>query len=94
MVLQTFHQSLFDCIFSVATIITKLSAFFVLAGAFKPFTCSVSLSLSLCVCVCVCVFMSIHSEGFIYLGLEFQGTDQQCCLEDVPFLGQVPSLLL
>ena len=43
---------------------------------------------------CVCVFMSIHLEGFICLGLEFQGTDQRCCVEDVIFLCQVPSLIL
>ena len=46
------------------------------------------------VCVCVCVFASIHRESFICLGLEFQGTDQRCCVEDVSFLCQVPSSLL
>ena len=56
-------------------------------------------SISLCVeelllCVCVCVFTSIHLEGFIHLGLEVQGTDQRCCVEDVIFLCQVPSLIL
>ena len=48
----------------------------------------------LCVCVCVCVFTSIHLEGFICLGLEVQGTDQRCCVEDVIFLCQVPSSIL
>ena len=32
-----------------------------------------------CACVCLCVslsvFRSIHHEVFIYVGLEFQGTD-------------------
>ena len=37
----------------------------------------------MCVCVCVCVFTSIYHEGFICLGLEFKGTDQRCCVEDV-----------
>ena len=48
-----------------------------------------------CVCVCVCVYvcMSIHSEDFIWLGLEFQETDQRCGIEDVSFLCQVPSSL-
>ena len=49
---------------------------------------------SLSLCVCVCVFTSIHHEGFICLGLEFQGTDQQCFVEDVSLLCQVPSSLL
>ena len=53
-----------------------------------------SLSLSVCVCVCVCVFTSIHHEGFICLGLEFHGTDQQCFVEDVSLLCQVPLSLL
>ena len=43
---------------------------------------------------CVCVFTSIHLEGFICLGLEVQGTDQRCCVEDVIFLCQVPSTIL
>ena len=47
-----------------------------------------------CVCVCVCVFTSIHLESFICLGLEVQGTDQRCCVEDVIFLCQVPSTIL
>ena len=42
----------------------------------------------------VCVFTSIHHEDFICLGLEFQGTDQQCCVEDVTFLCQVLLSLL
>ena len=46
-----------------------------------------------CVCVCVCVFTSIHLEGFICLGLEVQGTDQRCCVEDI-FLCQFPSSIL
>ena len=37
---------------------------------------------------------SIHQEGFICLELEFHRTDQQCFVEDVSFLWQVPSLLL
>ena len=42
----------------------------------------------------VCVFTSIHREGFICLNqLEYQGTDQQCYVEDVDFLCQVPSSL-
>ena len=45
-------------------------------------------------CVCLCVFTSIHREGFISLGLEFQGTDQRRCVKDVSFLFQVPSSLL
>ena len=45
-------------------------------------------------CVCVFVFTSIHCEGFIYLGLEIQGTDQQCCVEDISFLCQVSLSLL
>ena len=37
-----------------------------------------------CVCVCMYVCTSIHREGFICLDqLEYQGTDQRCCLEDV-----------
>ena len=44
--------------------------------------------------VCVCVFTSIHLEGFICLGLEVQGTDQRCCVEDVIFLCQFPSSIL
>ena len=37
-----------------------------------------------CVYVCVCVCTSIHREGFICLDqLEYQGTDQRCCVEDV-----------
>ena len=44
--------------------------------------------------LCVCVFTSIHLEGFICLGLEVQGTDQRCCVEDVIFLCQVPSSIL
>ena len=40
------------------------------------------------------VFTSIHREGFICLGLKFSGTDQRCCVEDVSFLCQVPSVLL
>ena len=48
-----------------------------------------------CVCLCVCVFPSIHGEGFICLEqLEYQGTDQRCCVEDASFLHQVPSLPL
>ena len=47
-----------------------------------------------CVCVCVCVCTSIHLEGFICLGLEVQGTDQRCCVEDVIFLCLVPSSIL
>ena len=47
-----------------------------------------------CLDACMCVFTSIHREGFICLGLEFQGTDQRCCVEDVTFLCQVPSLIL
>ena len=40
-----------------------------------------------CMCVCVCVCVSIHREGFICLDqLEYQGTDQQCCVEDATFL--------
>ena len=51
----------------------------------------------LCVCVRVrvCVCTSVHREGFICLDhLDFQGTDQQCFVEDVHFLRQVTSLLL
>ena len=49
----------------------------------------------MCVCVCVCVFMSIHHEGSMCLEqLECQGTDQQCCVEEVFFLRQVPSFIL
>ena len=44
--------------------------------------------------VCVCVFTSIHLEGFIYLGLVVQDTDQRCCVEDAFFLYQVPSSIL
>ena len=40
----------------------------------------------------VCVF--IQRERFISLGIRFQGTDQRCCVEDVSFLCQVPSLIL
>ena len=52
-----------------------------------------------CVCVCVCVpacvvHMHIHHEEFICLGFEFQRTDLRCCVEEVSFLCQVPSLLL
>ena len=50
-----------------------------------------------CVCVCVCVFVcnSIHSEGFICLDqLDYQGTDQWCCVEDVYFLCYVLVSLL
>ena len=43
---------------------------------------------------CVCVFTSIHLEGFICLGLEVQGTDQRCCVEEVIFLCLVPSSIL
>ena len=39
-----------------------------------------------CMCMCVCVLTSIHREGFICLGLEFPGTDQQFCVEDISFL--------
>ena len=46
------------------------------------------------VCMSVCVFACIHLEGFICLGLEAQGTDQRCCVEDVIFLCQVPSTIL
>ena len=59
--------------------------------AFAPY---VPTRLRAFVCVCVCVFTSIHREGFICLGLEFQGTDQQCCVEDVSFLCQVSSSIL
>ena len=45
-------------------------------------------------CVCLCVFTSIHREGFISLGLEFQGTDQRRFVKDASFLCQVPSSLL
>ena len=56
---------------------------------------SILVRVCVCVCVCVCVlFTTIHREGFIYLGLEFQGTDQQYCVEDVAFLCQVPSSIL
>ena len=41
-------------------------------------------------CVCLCVFTSIHREGFLCLGLEFQGTDQRCCIEDITSLCLVP----
>ena len=47
-----------------------------------------------CVCVCVwlCVFTSFHREGFICLDhLRYQGTDQQCCADDVGFLCRFPS---
>ena len=44
--------------------------------------------------LCVCVFTSIHLEGFICLGLDVQGTDQRCCVEDVIFLCQFPSSIL
>ena len=47
-----------------------------------------------CLCLCVCVFTSIHCEGVICLGLEIQGTDQQCCVEDISFLCQVSLSLL
>ena len=48
-----------------------------------------------CVYVCVYVFTSIHCEGFICLDqLEYQGTDQRCCVENVSFLCQVLSSLL
>ena len=48
-----------------------------------------------CVCVCACVFVYIHREGVIYLKqFKYQGTDQQCCIEEVSFLRQVPSSLL
>ena len=44
---------------------------------------------------CVCVCMSIHHKGFICLDqLENQGTDQQCSVEEVYFICQVPSSLL
>ena len=36
----------------------------------------------------------MHREGFICLGLKFQGIDERCCVEDVSFLCQVPSSLL
>ena len=43
-------------------------------------------------CVCVCVSTSIHRVDFICLDqLEVQGIDQQCYVEDVFFLCQVPS---
>ena len=42
-------------------------------------------------CMCVLVFTSFHREGFIALELEFQGTDQRCCVENVPLLCWVPS---
>ena len=43
----------------------------------------------------VTVFTLIHREGFICLEqLECQGTDQQCCVEDVSFVRQVLSSLL
>ena len=55
----------------------------------------VCVCLCVCVCVCVCVLTSIHREGFICLNqLGYQGTDQQCYVEDVNFLCQVPSSLL
>ena len=42
----------------------------------------------------VYVFTSIHRKGFICLGqLESEETDQRCCVEDVSFFRQVPSLL-
>ena len=46
-----------------------------------------------CVCMCVCTF--IHHEAFICLDqLGYQGTDQQCYVEDIEFLCWFPSLLL
>ena len=46
-------------------------------------------------CICVCVFTSIHREGFIWLKqLEYQRTDQQCCVKDNSFLHQVTSWLI
>ena len=38
--------------------------------------------------VYVCVFTFMHLEGFICLGLEFQGIYQRCCVEDISFLCQ------
>ena len=43
----------------------------------------------------VCVSASIHREVFTCLDqLDYQGTGQRCCVEDVFFLWQVPSSLL
>ena len=48
-----------------------------------------------CLCVYVCVFTSIHREDFICLDhLEYQGTEQRYCVEDISSLRQVPSSLL
>ena len=55
------------------------------AGVVGVFVC-VCVCVSVCVCVCVYVFTSIHREGIIFLGLEFQDTDQRCCIEEVSFL--------
>ena len=45
-----------------------------------------STQLVICVCMCVCVCTSIQRKGFICMDqLECQGTDQQCCVEDVYF---------
>ena len=59
-------------------------------------TCTADARARVCVCVCVyvCVFTSIHLEGFIFLGLEVQGTDQRFCVEDVISLCQFPSSTL
>ena len=43
-----------------------------------------------CVCVCVCVCL----RPFTVKDWDCQGTDQQCCVEDVGFLCRFPSSLL
>ena len=53
----------------------------------------VCVCVDVCVCMCVCTF--IHHEAFICLDqLGYQGTDQQCYVEDIEFLCWFPSLLL
>ena len=48
-----------------------------------------------CVCVCVCVSTFIYRESFICLDqMGYQGTDQQCYVEDVEFLYRLPLSLL
>ena len=44
--------------------------------------------------VYVCVFTSIPCDDFFCLDqLEYQRADQQCCVEDVYFIRQIPSSL-
>ena len=63
---ESFIKGLFNCIYLGCNCYCYTISLFAFPRAFKPFADF----------ACVCVYVH-HLEGFIYLGFEFQWTDQR-----------------